>query len=373
MQSNIKTDSGAPSSARRPGSRRVFAASVVLLVFAVLLLVFSIVQNRRPAAGSQNGFLVQGGEAPFYAAAGNGLAVATTDSIQLFSSNGKCAASAEVTMRSPLCSGSALLSIYYDLESGHVYALYPDGMQRETELDGVPLFADVNETGLVSVLWEKADGRDCVMVYDTDLTPLFRWDAGTAYPLSARVSANDVLCVSCVTGEGSSLRFFRIDREDALGSFSVSGELIVDFGFLSDGTVAAVTPERLLLLTETGELVAEHSFDGSHLGAFCLRGDFAAVATATGLSGGSEVLTTISGTGQILGSCSAQRATRALSVSGDRLLALFTGEEATLYTRSMEEIISYQPEPDVTQIFLCGDGMAFFTGASGVTQIDFSR
>jgi len=346
---------------------------VVLLAIAVLLLIFSIMQTRRPAAGSQNGFLVQGGQSPFYAAAGNGLAVATTDSIQLFASNGRCAASAQVESLSPVCSGSALLGIYYDLESSRIYALYPDGSRRETELDGTPLFADVNETGLASVLWEKTDGRSCVMVYDTDLTPLFRWDAGVALPLTARVSKDDILCVNCVSAEGGSLRFFRIDREDALGSYTAPGELILDFGFLSDGTVAAVTEDRLLLIRSGGELIAEHPFEGSHLSAFYLQGDFAAVATATGLSGGSEVLTTLDSAGQILGSCSAPRNTQALSASGDRLLVLFTGEEATLYSKTLQELVSYQPESDVTQIFLCGDGMAFFTGASGVTQIDFSR
>ena len=59
--------------------------------------------------------------------------------------------------------------------------------------------------------------------------------------------------------------------------------------------------------------------------------------------------------------------------SGSQLLVLFTGEESTLFSSALEEIVSYQPPEDVRQVFLCSDSRALFAGASGVVQIDFNR
>ena len=372
MHSNRYTDPSVQT-AGRLSTGRVFIAASALLIIAVLLLVLSIFQTRRPApAGIQNGFLLQSGEAPFYAAAGNGLAAATTEHIQLFSQAGKCVAQADVSLSDPVCAGSAVVSIYYDLGLPGMYALFPDGACRTVETDGGVIFADVNETGLVTVLLEKSDTLGTVMVLDTDLTPLFRWEAGTAYPVSARTSRDDLLGVCCVSPEGSTLRFFRIDREEEQSRFTLPDELIVDFGFLSDGTVAAVTDNQLLMLDSSGQVISVHPFEGSHLNAWSLQGNFAALATVSGLSGGSAVLTTLDSRGQILGSSNAPRNVEALSVGNNAVLVLFTGEESTLFNAALEEQVSYQPAEDVTQVFFTPGGMAFFAGASGVTQIDFN-
>lgn len=62
-----------------------------------------------------------------------------------------------------------------------------------------------------------------------------------------------------------------------------------------------------------------------------------------------------------------------MSQNGSQLLVLFTGEESTLFTSSLEEIVSYQPDADVRQAFLCSDSRAIFGSASGIVQIDFNR
>ena len=62
-----------------------------------------------------------------------------------------------------------------------------------------------------------------------------------------------------------------------------------------------------------------------------------------------------------------------LGSGGSQLLVLFTGEESTLFSSALEEIVSYQPPEDVRQVFLCSDSRALFAGASGVVQIDFNR
>ncbi len=193
---------------RRPRSR-VLIASLVLLAVAVALLALSILENRRALSFFQdkNAFQMGGGSSPAYAAAGNGLAAATTEEIRLFSSRGKCVASAPVSLAEPACAASPLLGAYYDVGRPGLLALYPDGAFRQTDTPGPVYFADVNETGLVTVLLEKSGYKGSVMVYDTDLSPLFRWDAGSGYPVSARCAGDDRLCVATVSDDGGALHF----------------------------------------------------------------------------------------------------------------------------------------------------------------------
>lgn len=155
--------------------------------------------------------------------------------------------------------------------------------------------------------------------------------------------------------------------------FFAPGELIVDFGFLSDGSIAAVTETAVCFLSADGTLLSEHRLGNAHLSAFSLSGDFAAVAAASGLGGGETVITAFSPSGEPLGSFTAPLEAAAMSSCGSQLLVLFTGEESTLFSSALEEIVSYQPPEDVRQVFLCSDSRALFAGASGVVQIDFNR
>ena len=370
MHSNGYT--AAPERKRRSMSR-VLAASAALLAVAVLLLVLSIVQSRTAAVRNRDGFQLRNGTSAAYAAAGNGLAAVTTTGAQLFTANGKCAASLDFASDAPMCAGSTQLAVFADAGKSGVRALYPDGSDREAPTEGGVYFLDVNESGLVTVLTDKEGYRGSAAVFDTDLTPLFRWDASSVTPVSARTTAKGLLCVNGAGEDGGYLRFFRIDREEMLAEFFLPGELIVDFGFLPDGTVAAVTQTALCFVSADGTLLSEHRLDAAHLSAFSLSGEFAAVAAASGLGGGRTVITTFSPSGEPLGSYSAPLDVSAMSQNGSQLLVLFTGEESTLFTSSLEEIVSYQPDADVRQAFLCSDSRAIFGGASGIVQIDFNR
>ena len=369
-------DYDSPAVAQPPRRRaaRILGATAVLLVVAVLLLVLSVLQTRRPSSTlRQNGFLSSEEAAMFYAGAGNGLAAACSDRISLYTSSGKCTASENIDLISPICVGSPLLGAYYDPGAPGLHTLYPDGAHRFTDTDGSVDFVDVNETGLVTVILEKGDSFGTVMVYDTDLTPLFRWDTGRGIPLIGRTCGDDRLCVSSITRESSQLHFFRIDQPQEQTQLSFPGEILLDMDFLSDGTLAAVLESRLILVDPDGQLISSTEYNGRHLQAWSLNGSFAAVATVSGLGGGSGTITAVASDGQILGSESVPLHVGALSGEKDELLVLFDGGEATLYDRTMEQLVSYQPEKDVDQVFLTPNGMAFFAGPSGVTLVDFSR
>lgn len=353
---------------------RVLAASIALLAIAVLLLVLSIVQSRIAAVRNRSGFRLHDGSPVVCAAAGNGLAAVTGNGAQLFTANGKCAANLEFCFDVPMCAGSTQLAVFADAGKSGIRALYPDGSEREVPTEGGVNFLDVNNSGLITVLTDKEGYRGCVVVFDDDLTPLFRWDASSMTPISARTTAKGLLCINGAGEDGSSLRFFHIDKEETLAEFFRPGERIIDFGFLSNDTVAAVTESALCFVSPMdGSLLAEHRLGGAKLSAFSLSGSFAAVAAVSGQVDGRTVITAFSPSGEPLGSCAVPLTAAAISQNGSQLLVLFLGGESTLFTSSLEEIVSYQPNADTQQAFLCSDSRAIFCGASGIVQVDFNR
>lgn len=85
-------------------------------------------------------------------------------------------------MTEPMCAAGTQLAVFWDAGQNGIHALYPDGSAAESATEGGVCFADVNETGLITVLTDKDGYRGSVVVYDTDLTPLFRWDASSVTP-----------------------------------------------------------------------------------------------------------------------------------------------------------------------------------------------
>ena len=357
------------SSSERRHPVRIFAATAVLLLIAVLLSVLSILQAKRPSSTlRQNGFLGADLSA-VYSCAGNGLASADGTMLSLYTASGSCVAQEAVYMASPVCVGCSLLAVYYDTGVSGFYTLYPDGTHRSAETEGGVIFADANETGLITVIWENGGSRRTVMVYDTDLTPLFRWDAGGSIPLTGRTYGEDLLCVCALTREGSELHFFQIDRAEEQHRISFPEEILTDFGFLTDGTLAAVSDERLILADRKGALLSSLEFGGYRPEVFSLCGGQAAVYMSSGSEG---MLLSVGSDGGILGSCQAALPVKAVS-SRDEILVLFDRGESTLYDRDLAEIVCYQPDPETEHVFLAPNGMAFFTGPAGVTLADFGR
>ena len=365
----MKKNDQDPSPTR--SARRVYVATIVMLVAAFLLLVISVVENWNDLPFlRETVFSLDEEDEHVFAAAGNGLAAAGTHSVQLFSSRGKCAAAEAVNFQIPACAACSQLGAYYDVGREGVIVLYTTGTMRKLDTEGPVRLVDVNETGLLAVLSDKTGYQGCVTVYDTNLSPLFRYDAGTAYPLAARLSADDRLAVSLLTEEGSSVLIFHIDREDPAAEVTLPGDLIVDLGFLSDGTLALVTETELQLLRSDGS-ASRFSFEGAHLEAWWLRGTFAALDTVSGWNGGKGQLITLDSRGNILGKMDAPRDVTALSGAGGRLLVLFAGEESTLYSSELEEDISYQPAADVRQIFLHSNNSAIFCGTASAVTVRF--
>ena len=357
--------------ASRPHGGRLLAITAVLLAVALLLLAMSLLDLRRsPLQVQRNGFRMGDAADSVVCSAGNGVAAGGRSGIWLFTSTGKQAAAHDVPLSDPLVGGCSLVAAFADRGAAGLYALYPDSTVRSAATDGAVSFLDVNPTGLITVISDIEGQNGSAMVYDTDLSPLFRWSAVSGVPAAARTSEQDLLCVAIRSGENSVLRLFRIDREEELASVVLPGEAVSDIGFFSDGSVCALSDRRLVFFSPEFRELSSFSLAGRDVAAYDLSGGFASLATEA-RGGGDPLLTTFDSYGVLMGRLVPERTVLGLSASGEKLLVLFSGRESTLYDPGLLEDVSFQPPESTRQCVLSPEGVGFYAGDEGIYRLLF--
>ena len=346
--------------------RMLFPFLTVILVCIALLLtgifgrdIFSLHRRELP-------FLASVGEKAFFDDCGRGCAVADTASASLYTASGICIACASVSLPTPVCFAGKRTAIYFSPGESTLYTISSRGNTLSTPMDYPIRYAQINDNDVIAVILDAPDSKGLVLVYDRDMTPLFRWEAESGYPITVRVSDDDRLCINCATDFGSSLHIFQLDDESELGVYHLVDEIALDFGFLSTGSIAVLSEAKLSLLSSTGTLIDDFPFVSSYPTAWSLSGESAVISCSNGM------LTVIDGNARCLARLETAESAVSLSVSEDHILVLFPSE-ATLYTSELTEVVSYQGVGDAQKVFLRSDLTALFAGGSSIRQVDFSQ
>ncbi len=362
------------------GNRPLLLVALLLLVLLALGLLLRLCRTNPALArltglggaeAAETSLRFTGGTGEAFALAGDNLAVASSTGAQLLSLSGTTVASSSFAMDQPAVSASASVSLFYDAGGTAAVAIAADGTVTNLA-PGYPILSgDVSENGYVTLTTEYPGYRGRVTVYSPQLSPLFQYDSGeSGYPLCARVSPQGLLVASCVSSGGSVLRVFALDSETERGSYTAPGELILDFDFLEDGAIAAVTGNELLFLDSSAALSASRSFDGKYLADYCLTGKCAAVLLHNNRSGNEGELWNVNARGRVVGRLETSRAVSGLSADGEKLLVQYS-DELTLYNASLSDDVSYQHVENVKRALLRPNGSALLLSSYGADTVSF--
>lgn len=296
----------------------------------------SIFSRGESAEPDSEPFTYESGSGQTFALAGDGLAVASGSGIQLLDQNGIEVFSRVTSMESPAVSASRSLALFYDVGGEVCIAAGFDGQWREVDAGKGIVSASVNASGYFTVITEESGSRGLVHVYDSQCRELYRWHAGTGWPVKALVSPdNRRLAVLCVTGEGSVLVQFRLDSEDEQSRTQYPGRLLFDMSYISGERLCAIGEDAACFVGTDGAEVSLYDFAGQYLIAYDLGGNgFAALYVSPYRTGGGTLLT-LDAQGSILGSVEPEGEIRSLSASGRRLLTVTAGG-LSLYSQSLE-------------------------------------
>lgn len=287
------------------------------------------------AAPAGEPFTYENGSNQTFALAGDGLAVASGSGIQLLDSGGIEVFSQVTSMENPAVSASRQLALFYDLGGSTCVAALPDGEGKTVDAGKSIISASVNASGYFTVIGEESGSRGLVHVYDSDCRELYRWYAGTGWPIKAEVSPdNRRLAVLCVTDEGSAIVFFRLDSVDEQARLTFPGELLFDLRFMGNDRVCAIGGDMACFAGTDGKEISRYDFAGQYLTAYDFGSGFAALLISPYRTG-EGALVTLDADGKQLGSTEPEGEIIALSAAERKLLAVTAGG-MSLYSQTLE-------------------------------------
>ncbi len=321
-----------------------FAAAVVVVLAAVLaLLAFTFrdgiseqiaKMNAGPEAEEPWSFEL--GASQVFAAAGNGLATASTTGLQLIDNKGYTVVRHVVSLETPAVAACSHFAVAYDIGGTALRLAYFDGEVKELDAKDPIISVSVSEDGHLAVVTERTGYKGLVTVYDPEQEPVYEWYSGEGYPIGARVSPDGKrMAVITAAGEGGYVRVFSLASEKELGTFQAPNELLFDLCWIGSDQICAISEQRLVFVDHAGRLEGEYAFDGMYITNYSFGGDgFVALGLSKYLSGSASVVLTVGAGGDVLGQKTPDTELKWLCAAGRNVLALY-GDRAELYSRTM--------------------------------------
>ena len=337
--------------AKKPRSKtlsRILAGILTLLLIALAVLVFlfrdaltgeglrRLLGRETVGEAAREAFTYETGTEQMFAAAGDGLAVASSSSIQLLNAEGEIVFKQVVSYDSPAVFGAANGALFCDLGGKHSVYAGQDGTGHAIQPGGTILTAGVNESGWFCIVTAEAGYKGLVSVYNSACEKQFEWWSGSGYVLRAAVSPdNRSLAVLCAERDCTRLHIFALNSETEKGGAVMENALFYDLAWLSGDTICAVGETGLCFYNAVGSQTGAYALEGRYLLDYTLsRSGFAAIYVSDYRSGAGGTLLTLGGDGRVLGSAALDRDVISLSAEGKQLLVMTAGS-LVLYNQEL--------------------------------------
>ena len=339
----------------------VLIAAAAVVVGTVALFAF---RDRLSALFAGNGtdpgeaWAFEAGSAQSFAAAGNGLAVASSAGLELLDPDGYTVCRHVCALDAPAAAACSQYAAAYDL--GGTALRVSDFKGNVTELDTQEpiLSVTVSESGYMAVSAEEAGYKGKVTVYGPALTAVYEWYSAEGYLLSARVSPDGKqLAVLTAAGDGGHVHIFSLSSDQEKADYAASGELLTDAEWLSDSRLCALSQTRAVFLSDAGEELAACDFGGMYLTDYAFGDGFAALALSDYLSGNADKLCTVGSDGETLGELTPTSELKDLDARGKRVAALWS-DGVSVYSQTLSEQGTYGDVQGVKGVLLRKKGDA---------------
>ena len=328
--------------------RRILAGILTLLLVALALLVFvyrdalsgeslrKLFGRGGAESTAREAFTYETGAEQMFAAAGNGLAVASSSSLQLLNEAGELVFKQVVSYDTPVVFGSIAGALFCDLGGKNSVFTDLNGESTAIQPGGEILTAGMNENGWFYLATAEAGYKALVSVYNNKCEKQYEWWSGSGYVLRAAVSPdNRSLAVLCAERDCTKLHFFSLNSETERAVAEIPDELCYDLAWLNGDTVCVVGETVLRFFLDTGKETGAYALEGRYLLDYTLsRSGFAAIYVSDYRSGAGGTLLTLNDDGRVMGSAALERDVISLCAEGKQLLVMTSGDLA-LYSQDL--------------------------------------
>ena len=307
--------------------------SAVILFTACILLWFYrdsfdtdrlLILAADKTAEAKEEYILDAGAGQVYAAAGSGLAVATSSGLELMDAADNVSVSYLFKMETPAIAAGKDFAVFYDIGGTAVAVARFDGTVKEFSAPGTIISATVSDGGYLVITTDYTGYRALVTVYDPRIEPVYEWYSSSAWVLSGIVSPdNRELAVLSYTASGSEVRFFSLTSTEQQAAFSVSDTVLLDVHWMSQTQLCAYSADQAVFFTSRGVWSNTYSFNGQYLTGCTFDGEgFAVFALSPYRAGSTANLVSLDPGGRVLGSAEILSEIVSLTASGTNVLVL---------------------------------------------------
>lgn len=319
--------------------RRGMAAvlTILLVLLAVVVFVFRdelSEENLQRTLGRENSvnptkeaFTYETGAEQVFSLAGDGLAIASSSSVQLLNAKGQTVFKQVVSYNMPAVFGSSKQVLYCDLDGTGCLVADMDGDSVNLTTDDENrkiLTADMNPSGWFAIVTAEPGYKGLVSVYNDACEKQYEWWSGSGYVLKAVVSPdNRSLAVLTIESSGTILHFFSLNKETPLAECTFDKTLVFDLSFLSNDLVRAVGDEGYYVVGMDGTIRGLFNFDGRYLLEYEFGSTaFTAIFVSEYRGGAGGRLITLNASGEVLAEVEMARDIVSMSAFGKNLLVM---------------------------------------------------
>lgn len=303
-------------------------AAIVILVAICAGLLYGYAHRDKlfsgMTAGGDEAFTYEAGSDQTFAVVENGLAVASSTGLQLFDESGQSVMRKIFSMTTPAVAAGGSRAAFFDVGGTTLRVADQDGGYAVLDTTDIILSVTVSDEGYLAVCTEETGYKGLVTIYDSELTPVYRWHSGEGYLLKAVLSPeHSGFAALTLAASGGRVQFFSLQEESPVSQYEAADTLLFDFAWCGSSRVCALSEQAALFISDRGELENSYDFSENTLVNYDLGdGSFAALCLSQYRAGGESQLVTLDDSGMIA-SQATQRDLVGMDVRGRRLLLHF--------------------------------------------------
>ncbi len=352
-------------------NRGLIRAVLILLLVAAAILAVALAVKSQQEGGLRlwwrqltgrtgvDEFFYENADGGAFTDLNGGMAVASNAGLFVYDEEGELDWSRLFAWTSPAITGAADYRAAFDVGGNLAIFFDTDGSIAEITTEFPIVSADVNDLGYLTVCTEADGYYGIVTVYNSLGKAIYRWSAGTARVLRARVTGRKDLAVLTVGSGGCRVVSMRLDSTDLAGEYVYPG-LIIDLAYMGEDLVC-VTPDCVLGLGPEMTESWRYDFKGRYLRAYALGQELTALALSDFQVGDGFTAVTLSPSGEELGSLEFTAAPGPMAAGTGRLALSLEGhiEVYDAYFTLQER---FECDPAVRKLLFRADGSILAAG-----------
>lgn len=289
-------------------------------------------------------FTYETGSMQVYSAAGDSLAVASTGGIQLMDPSGRIVMRQIISMGAPAISACKKYAAFFDVGGTQLRVADISGELHKLDTENPIISVTMNSSGYMAVITQEPGYKGEIIVYNSDVNPIYKWSSGSKTILKACVAEdNKTMAVLGIDGQWGYVDTYSltVDSTEPEDSFYASEELFFDIRYLSSGNIITISEDRLIILGNSLEIKGEYDYTGLYISDYELGSDFSVLALSRQRSGSGGSLVCIDSMANVLGEMETTREVSGISLSDKSFITLYP-DSIVKYSKALEELSEKQ-------------------------------